>query len=72
MFAKIQTLEGIDRKILLENSPLQYVYVHSTRQATWKNGQPKDLNGKKWATTMCLAWFVWDKTYTGEPVIRFI
>ena len=72
LFAKIQTLEGIDRKILLENSPLQYVYVHSTRQATWKNGQPKDPNGKKWATTMCLAWFVWDKTYTGEPVIRFI
>lgn len=72
LFAKIQTLEGIDRKKLLENSPLQYVYVHSTRQATWKNGQPKDPNGKKWATTMCLAWFVWDKTYTGEPIIRFI
>ena len=72
LFAKIQTLEGVDRKKLLEKSPLKYVYVHSTRQATWKNGQPRDPKGKKWATTMFLAWFVWDKTYTGEPVIRFL
>ena len=71
-FAKIQTLEGIERKKMLEKSPLKYVYVHSTRQATWKNGQPRDDKGKKWATTMFLAWFVWDKTYTGEPVIRFL
>ena len=71
-FAKIQTLEGIERKKMLEKSPLKYVYVHSTRQATWKSGQPRDNKGKKWATTMFLAWFVWDKTYTGEPVIRFL
>lgn len=70
--AKIQTLETLERKFILENSPLKYVYVHSSRQATWKNGNPLDENGKKWATTMCLAWFVWDKEYTGEPIIRFI
>lgn len=69
---KIQMLESVKRKTILENSPLKYVYVHSTRQATWKDGQPLDTNGKKWATTMCLAWFVWDKEYTGEPIIRFI
>lgn len=69
---KIQMLESVKRKEILENSPLKYVYVHSNRQATWKNGEPLDPKGKKWATTMCLAWFVWDKEYKGEPIIRFL
>ena len=69
---KIQLLETVARKKLLEESPLKYVYVHSKRQATWKNGEALDSQGKKWATTMCLAWFVWDKEYKGEPIIKFI
>lgn len=69
---KIQLLETVGRKELLENSPLKYIYVHSKRQATWKNGEPLDPNGKSWATTMCLAWFVWDKEYKGEPIVKFI
>lgn len=69
---KIQLLETVGRKKLLEESPLKYVYVHSKRQATWKNGKEVDENGKPWSTTMCLAWFVWDKEYDGEPIIKFI
>ena len=72
MLCKIQLLEGTKRKDMFLNSPLKYVYVHTTRQATWKGGNPLDPKGKKWATTMCLAWFVWDKEYEGEPVIRWI
>lgn len=71
-FAKIQTLETVERMKLLQESPLKYVYVHSKRQATWKNNAPLDPNGNKWATTMCLAWFVWEIGYKGEPVIRFL
>lgn len=71
-FGKIQTLETIDRVKILKDSPLKYIYVHTKRQATWKDGKPLDENGKKWATTMCLAWFVWDKDYEGEPIIRWI
>lgn len=70
--AKIQTLEGTARKMLLENNGLKYVYVHSSRQATWKNGEPRDQYGKRWATTMCMAWFVWEKGYKGIPSIRFL
>ena len=70
--AKIQTLETIERAEILKSSPLKYVYVHTARQATWKNGEEKAPNGKKWATTMCLAWFVWEIGYMGEPVIRFL
>lgn len=72
MLCKIQLLEGTKRKEMFFNTPLKYVYVHTTRQATWKEGKPLDSNGKKWATTMCLAWFVWDKDYKGEPIIRWI
>lgn len=72
MLCKIQLLEGIKRKDMFKNTPLKYVYVHTTRQATWKEGKPLDPKGKKWATTMCLAWFVWDKEYKGEPIIRWI
>ena len=72
LFGKIQTLEGVERVSILKNSPLKYVYVYAKRQATWKNGQPVDNNGKKWATTMCTAWFVWEKTYKGEPILRWI
>ena len=72
MLCKIQLLEGIKRKDMFLNTPLKYVYVHTTRQATWKGGKPLDPKGRKWSTTMCLAWFVWDKEYEGEPVIRWI
>lgn len=71
MLCKIQLLEGAKRKELLQTTPLKYVYVHSKRQNTWKNGEPLH-NGKKWSTVLCLAWFVWDKTYKGEPIIRWI
>lgn len=72
LLCRIQLLESLERKKILEGSPLAYVYVHSKRQAPWKRGQPRAPNGKKWATTMCLAWFVWDKQYQGEPRIRFL
>jgi hypothetical protein len=71
-FAKIQLLETKARVEILKNSPLRYVYVHSERQATWRNGAQFDENGKPWAQTMCMAWFIWDKEYKGEPILRFI
>lgn len=72
MFAKIQLLEGKDRKQLFLNSPLKYVYVHSSRQNPMRNGKDRDENGKKWSSTMAFAWYVWDKEYTGEPIIKWI
>lgn len=72
LFAKIQLLEGVSRKYIIQNSPLKNVIVHSSRQATWKNGDPRDRNGKKWATTMMMAWYVWDKKYKGEPILSVV
>lgn len=72
MLCKIQLLEGVKREKLFKDTPLKYVYVHSSRVATYRNGESRDENGKKWATTMCLAWFIWEHGYSGEPIIRWI
>jgi predicted RNA methylase len=72
MFGKIQFLEGQRRKEFLKNSPLKYVYVFSTRQNPMRNGSPVDENGKKWSSTMCFAWYVWEQGYQGEPTIRWL
>lgn len=72
MFLKIQFLEGAKRKELFSKYPPKYIYVFRNRMATWNNGQPLDQNGKKWATTMCHAWFVWEKGSKTEPIIRWL
>ena len=74
MFLKVQFLEGAKRKGFFEKYPPKFVYVFRNRMGTLKNGS--EINpetGKKWAsTTMCHAWFVWEKGYEGEPIIRWL
>lgn len=73
MFLKIQFLEGVARKEWFKRNPPKYVYVFSKRQDPWRNGErlnPK--TGKKWGSTMCFAWFVWEKSYRGDTVIKWI
>lgn len=61
MFLKIQYWEGEKRKEDLKKYPPAYCFPFTKRMATWNNGRPTDDNGKRWATTMCHAWFVWTK-----------
>ena len=74
MFGKLQALEGKKRATYLEKTPLKYVYVFKSRQQPLRNGSDIDpISGKKWASsTMAFAWFVWDKEYKGEPIIRWL
>lgn len=73
MFLKIQFLEGQKRKELFEKYPPKYIYVFRNRMAIWNNGLEKDpKTGKKWATTMCHAWFIWEKGSKSEPIIRWL
>ena len=73
MFLKLQFLEGAKRKELFRKYPPKYIYVFRNRMATWKNGFKKNPDtGKKWAETICFAWFVWVKGSSTEPVIRWI
>ena len=73
MFLKIQFLEGQARRDWFKETPLKYVYVFSKRQDPLRDGQalnPK--TGKKWGSTMCFSWFIWEHNYNGEPIIRWI
>ena len=73
MFLKIQFLEGQARKEWFKKTPLKYVYVFSKRQDPWRDGNslnPK--TGKKWGSTMCFAWFIWEHNYNGKPTIEWL
>lgn len=72
LFGKLQALEGKKRATFMQNSPLKIVYVFKSRQNPLRNGSPVDENGKPWASTMAFAWFVWEKGYIGDPVIKWI
>lgn len=72
LFLKIQFLEGAKRREFFENTPPKYVYVFSKRMGVWREGKPLDPNGKPWATTMCHAWFVWEKGSKTEPIVRWL
>lgn len=72
MFLKVQFLEGMGRKEFFEKAPLKYVYVFRARQSPWMNGSPVDEKGKKWSSTMCFAWFIFENGYEGEPIIRWL
>lgn len=72
MFLKIQFLEGDKREDMYDKYPPKYIYVFRKRMATWNNGESLDPNGKKWATTMCHAWYIWEKGSTTEPVVRWL
>lgn len=72
IFAKLQFLEGKARKEWFKNIPLKYVYVYSHRANPWRNGEERDETGKKYSSTMAFAWYVFDKKYIGDPIIKWI
>ena len=68
-FLKCQFLEGQDRfKNIFKDYPPKYVYVHSARQNCAKNGE----FDKYTSATLCYCWFVWQKGYKGETILRWI
>lgn len=67
-FLKIQFLEGKARKKFFENYPPKYVYIHSERQKCPINNDFSKLN----SSAVCYAWFIWQKGWKGEPIIRWI
>ena len=68
LFLKIQFLEGQRRKKMFEINTPKYVYIYSARQLCCKDGEFHKYS----ATTQCYAWYVWEKGYEGETIIRWI
>lgn len=72
MFLKLHFLESVKRKELFNKYPPKYIYVFRNRMSTWRDGNECDEKGKKWTTTICHAWFVWEKGSKTEPIIRWL
>lgn len=67
MFLRLSFLEGQKRKDLFEKHPPKYVHVFSKRVSFGRaDSAEKNMNA------VAYAWFVWEKGFNGEPIIRWI
>lgn len=67
MFLRLQFLEGKSRRLLFDKYPPKTVYVASSRISCAMGGDFKQY-GKG---AQAHAWFVWEKGYQGETVIKW-
>ena len=68
MFLKLTFLEGAKRKELFDKYPPKKIYVFRNRVDCWKNGIKPDKPSK----AVCYAWFIFEKGFKGNPVIKWI
>ena len=68
MFLKLQFLEGKSRKQFFLKHPPKTVYVSSSRLICAMNGEFE----KYPSSAVAYAWFVWEKGYKGNPIIKWI
>ena len=66
MFLKIQFLEGKARRKLFDSTPPKTVWVSSSRLKCAMNGEFEAVG----SSASCYAWFVWEKGYQGDTVVR--
>lgn len=69
MLLKLQFLESTKRRQLFEKSPPKYIYVSSKRSTCAMNGDFENYGRQK--SAMAYAWYVWEKGYKGEPIVRW-
>lgn len=67
MFLKLTFLEGKARKHLFKTCPPCRIWVSCSRLLCAMNGMFDEISGSATA----YAWFVWEKGYKGEPVIKW-
>lgn len=71
MFLKVTFLEGKRRKGLFRNHPPKTIYVSSSRINCAKNGDFHGLR-ESGGSAVAYAWYVWQKGYKGETIIKWI
>lgn len=69
MFLKLTFLEGKRRRIFFEKNPPKTVYVCSSRINCAKNGDFEKYGDNH---AIAYAWYVWEKGYKGDPIIKWI
>ncbi len=67
-FLRITFLESRKRREFFDNSPPKIVAVFSDRIPSSKDAKfsPKE------SSSVCYAWFIWDRDYKGETVLKWI
>lgn len=65
IFARIQLLEGKERYNFFKQNPPIRIYVFSNRV----NCSTGNITG---TGIMCFCWFIWEKGFTGQPVLDWI
>ena len=68
MFLKVQFLEGKARRKLFEKYPPKRIYVSSSRLRCAMNG---DFEKYAKSNAVSYAWFIWEKGYKGETIVRW-
>lgn len=71
MFLKLTFFESKARKKLFKKYPPKVVYISSSRLQCAKNGDFEKY-GKGVGTAVAYAWFVWEKGYKGDTVVKWI
>ncbi len=70
MLLKTTFLDGKERRAkIYESQPPKVIYVFSGRIACAKNGDFEKYRG---CNAVSYAWFIWEKGFRGEPVVRWI
>lgn len=64
---RIQFLEGKMRRKIFDENPPKYVFVHSQRINCWKDGKET-----KESSAICYAWFVFEKGFKGDTVLKWL
>ena len=68
MFLKVLFLEGKARKDMFAKYPPKVVYVSSSRINCARNGEFNTYTH----SAIAYAWYVWQKGYSGETVLKWI
>lgn len=67
MFLKVQFLEGKERRKLFEKYPPKVIYVSSSRLICAMNGAFEKAS----SSAVAYAWFIWEKGYKGNTIVRW-
>jgi hypothetical protein len=68
MLLRLAFLESVKRKAFFEKYPPARVYVFRKRVTMYPAGTVKPKN----SSTIAFAWFIWEKGFSGNPVIDWI
>ena len=72
MYLKLTFLEGKKRQQLFKQRNLKTIYVMAGRMGCAKNGEFANKENETEGGAIAYAWYVWEKGYCGDPVVKWI